>query len=250
MIVWARAATAAQAYPPANSQDPAYEGISIPSMGATVVDNDTAGVTMIHSGGATPVTEAAGVSLAGSYTVVLASEPTHGVRVTVVSGTPGAVLVNGAGTTAAATTTLTFTPTTWSTPQTVTVTGVDDRVDQSGNRSSRITHRANLQGPAYEGISIPSMGATVVDNDTAGVTMIHSGGATPVTEAAGVSLAGSYTGVLASEPTHGVRVTVVSSTPGAALVNGAGETAGAHHHPHLHPHHLEQSADGNGHRGG
>ncbi len=135
--------------------------------------------------------------------------------------------------------------------QTVTVTGADDHVDQGASRGVSISHGATSLDTVYAGFSIPAVSATVMDDDDgAGVRIIQSGGATVVTEAAGVSLTDSYTGVLASEPTHGVRVTVVSSTPGAALVNGAGETAGAHHHPHLHPHHLEQSADGNGHRGG
>ena len=212
----------------ASSQDPAYEGISISSVSAMVMDDgDGAGVRIIQSGGATVVTEAAGAGQRDSYTVALTSEPTHGVTVTVVSGTPGAALVNGPGATAGATATLTFTPSTWSTPQTVTVTGVDDSVNQGGNRSSGISHRASSQDPAYEGISIPWVRATVVDDDTAGVRIIQSDGATAVTEAAGAGQTDSYTVALTSEPTHGVRVTVVSGTPGAALVNGAGTTAGA-----------------------
>ena len=212
----------------ASSQDPAYEGISISSVSAMVTDDgDGAGVRIIQSGGATVVTEAAGAGQTDSYTVALTSEPTHGVTVTVVSGTPGAAMVNGPGATAGATATLTFTPSTWSTPQTVTVTGVDDSVNQGGNRSSGISHRASSQDPAYEEISIPWVRATVVDDDTAGVRIIQSDGATAVTEAAGAGQTDSYTVALTSEPTHGVRVTVVSGTPGAALVNGAGTTAGA-----------------------
>ncbi len=151
----------------ANSQDTAYEGISIPSVSAMVTDNDTAGVTMIQLGGATAVTEATGVGQTDSYTVALTSEPTDGVRVMVVSGTPGAALVNGPGATAGATTTLTFTPSTWSTPQTVTVTGVDDKVDQAVNRISRLEHRASSADPIYEGISIPWVSAVVVDDENA-----------------------------------------------------------------------------------
>ena len=211
----------------ASSQDPAYEGISIPSVSATVTDNDTVGVTITESDGATVVTEAAGAGQRDSYTVALTSEPTDAVRITVVSGAPGAALVNVAGGAAHTTATLTFAPSTWSAPQTVTVTGVDDSVGQSGSRSSSITHRADSQDPTYEGISIPSVSATVVDNDTVGVTMIQSGGATAVTEAAGAGQTDSYTVALTSEPTHGVRVMVVSGTPGAALVNGPGATAGA-----------------------
>ena len=211
----------------ASSQDPAYEGISIPSVSATVTDNDTVGVTITESDGATVVTEGSGTGQRDSYTVALTSEPTDAVRITVVSGAPGAALVNVAGGAAHTTATLTFAPSTWSAPQTVTVTGVDDSVGQSGSRSSSITHRADSQDPTYEGISIPSVSATVVDNDTVGVTMIQSGGATAVTEAAGAGQTDSYTVALTSEPTHGVMVMVVSGTPSAALVNGPGATASA-----------------------
>ena len=211
----------------ARSTDTAYDGISILPVSATVTDDDTAGVSVIESDGFTVVSEAAGAGQTDTYTVVLTSEPTDVVRVSINSGAPGAVLVNGAGTTAGAASLLTFTPSTWSTPQTVTVTGVDDSVNQGGNRSSRISHRASSQDPAYEEISIPWVRATVVDDDTAGVRIIQSDGATAVTEAAGAGQTDSYTVALTSEPTHGVRVTVVSGTPGAALVNGAGTTAGA-----------------------
>ena len=212
----------------ATSLDPFYDGISIPSVSATVLDDDTAGVTITESGGTTVVTEAAGARRTDHYTVAITSEPTHEVRVTVVSDTPGAAMVNGAGTTAGSTTTLTFTPSTWSTPQTVTVTGVDDRVGQGANRGVSISHGATSLDTLYDGFSIPAVSATVMDDDDgAGVRIIQSGGATVVTEAAGVSQADSYTVVLTTEPTHGVRVTVVSGTAGAALVNGAGTTAGS-----------------------
>ena len=210
------------------SEDPFYDGISIPAVSATVLDDDTAGVTITESGGTTVVTEAAGASRTDHYTVALTSEPTHEVRVTVVSDTLGAALVNGAGTTAGATATLTFTPSSWRRVETVTVTGVDDGVGQGANRGVTISHGATSEDPVYDGFSIPAVSATVVDDDDgAGVRILQSGGATVVTEAAGVSQADSYTVALTSEPTHGVRVTVVSGTPGAALVNGAGATAGS-----------------------
>ena len=212
----------------ATSLDPFYDGISIPSVSATVLDDDTAGVTITESGGTTVVTEAAGARRTDHYTVAITSEPTHEVRVTVVSDTPGAAMVNGAGTTAGSTTTLTFSPSSWRRVETVTVTGVDDRVGQGANRGVSISHGATSLDTLYDGFSIPAVSATVMDDDDgAGVRIIQSGGATVVTEAAGVSQADSYTVVLTTEPTHGVRVTVVSGTAGAALVNGAGTTAGS-----------------------
>ena len=65
--------------------------------------------------------------------------------------------------------TLTFNPSTWNTAQTVTVTGVDDKVDQSGNRTATISHSATSSDAQYNNISISSVTATVtatvVDDD-------------------------------------------------------------------------------------
>ena len=75
--------------------------------------------------------------------------------------------MNGPDETAGSTSLLTFTPFTWAAPQTVTVTGVDDNLDQSSNRIVTITHGASSTDPLYQGISIPSVSATVVDDENA-----------------------------------------------------------------------------------
>ena len=214
----------------ASSQDPAYEGISIPWVRATVVDDDTAGVRIIQSDGATAVTEAAGAGQTDSYTVALTSEPTHGVRVTVVSGTPGAALVNGAGTTAGATATLTFTPSTWSTPQTVTVTGVDDKVNQVVNRSSRISHSASSADPIYDGISIPWVSTVVVDDENAvparSVVDVTSGSGTTI----GEGDSATFTFTANPAPGTGSTMTVSFTMTGAPFrkrTSGAGHNEGS-----------------------
>ena len=188
------------------------EGYTVGSTAATVTvnDNDTAAVNVSESGG-TSVTEASGAGRTDTYTVVLATQPTHEVTITPTSDTPAAATVSSG--------TLTFTTGTWNTAQTVTVTGVDDNMDQSGNRSVTISHSATSTDANYNGntISIANVTATVVDNDTAAVNI--STATVSVTEAAGAGRTDTYTVVLATQPTHEVTITPTSDTPAAATVS-------------------------------
>ena len=68
------------------------------------------------------------------YTVVLESEPTAEVSITVTSGDPAAARVSPSS--------LRFSRSTWAVSQKVTVTGVDDDVEQSVERRVSIRHRA------------------------------------------------------------------------------------------------------------
>ncbi len=119
------------------SSDLDYHGISA-AVTVTVVDNDGAGVSAIASNSSTAVTEAAGAGRTDTYTVVLNTRPTGNVRIAVLSSDEGAATVSPAS--------LTFTTTNWSTMETVTVTGMDDNVDQ-GNRSVIITPTATSLSP-------------------------------------------------------------------------------------------------------
>ncbi len=194
----------------AASSDPNYNTIDIDNVIAMVVDNDTAAVNMSQSGGSTSVNEASGAGRTDTYTVVLASQPTADVSIAVVSGTTVVATVSPA--------TLTFTTTNWNTMQTVTVTGVDDRVDQDGNRRATITHTATSSDPNYNTIDIDNVIAMVVDNDTAAVNVSQSGGSTSVNEASGAGRTDTYTVVLASQPTAHVEIEIESGDTGAATV--------------------------------
>ena len=189
------------------------EGYTVGSTAAatvTVNDNDTAAVNVSESGG-TSVTEASGAGRTDTYTVVLATQPTHEVTITPTSSNTAAATVSPG--------TLTFTTTNWSSAQTVTVTGVDDNMDQSGNRSVTISHSAASTDANYNGntISIANVTATVVDNDTAAVNI--STATVSVTEASGAGRTNTYTVVLATRPTHSVTITPISDTPAAATVS-------------------------------
>ena len=121
----------------------------------TIADNDTAGVTLSKS--TLTVTEQD--TTGDSYTVVLDSEPTADVVVTV---------AGHAGTDVIATSTpLTFTTANWSTAQVVTVTAADDA--DTTDDTVVLSHSAASTDSDYDGIAI-DVTVTVEDNDTAQVT--------------------------------------------------------------------------------
>ena len=115
------------------SSDANYDALSNQTVTAALTDNDTAGFTKSTS--SVTVTEAAGGSNTATFTVVLDSEPSSGtVVIDVTSGTTGQATVSPSS--------LTFTTGNWDTPQTVTVTGVDNDVAGS-NAGSTITLAVN-----------------------------------------------------------------------------------------------------------
>ena len=175
----------------AASADGNYNGIGIADVTANITDNDTAGVSVTESGGSTDTAEGGAPD---AYTVVLTSEPVGDVTVTV---TPdGQVSVDSSS--------ITFTPADWDTPQTVTVTAVDDAVAE-GNHTGAIVHTATSADTSYDGVGVAGVTANITDNDTAGVTITESGGSTDVAEGGATD---TYTIVLTSEPTANVVVTV------------------------------------------
>ena len=115
---------------------------------------------------------------------------------------------------------LVFTTANWATPQTVTVTAVDDAVVE-GSHSGTITHTAS--GGNYTGLSIASVTATITDNDVGSVVVTPSGGSTDVTEGGATD---TYTLVLGAAPAGSVTITitpdsqvVTSPTPSVTFTN-------------------------------
>ena len=138
----------------AASTDSEYQGITIAGVAVTVTDNDALpGVTV-----STPALTVTEEDTAGdSYTVVLDSQPTATVTVTV-AGHAGTDVTPSP-------TSLTFTPMTWGTAQTVTVTAGPDA--DMANESVSLTHSAASTDSEYQGISIAGVAVTVTDNDAA-----------------------------------------------------------------------------------
>ena len=159
----------------------------------------TAGVRVSESSLA--LTEAAGSTNQGTYTVALATSPTSscsgGVGVTVASSNTADVTV--------APTTLTFSSTTWNTAQPVTATAQQDA--DTTNDAATISHSIGTACDASgytTSLSLPSVAVTVTDDDTGLAVGTVTGQAT---EAGGQA---TFTVVLRTLPTADVAVTVSS----------------------------------------
>ena len=166
---------------------PEYVGVTLDGVTVTVNDNDDPGVTLSSS--TLTVTEGA----EGEYTVKLSVIPTADVTVSVTAG--GDVTVDPSA--------LTFSTSSWSTAQTVTVTGVED--DDAADGAGSVAH-AVVDGSAteYVGATLDGVAVTVNDDDDPGV-MLSSSSLT-VTEGA----TGTYTVKLSVIPTADVTVSVTA----------------------------------------
>ncbi len=174
------------------SRDAAYSGRDAADIRVTNEDDDATGVTL--SAQAVRVAETGGTA---RYTVVLDAEPTGDVTVTPSSSDPGAATVSGA---------VTFTAANWDQPQRVTVTGVNDAIDNAGDaRRATISHA--VAGGGYDAVAVADVIATVTDDEDAGITVAPVAGLT-TTEAGGRA---TFTVVLDSRPTGDVTLALSSS---------------------------------------
>ena len=161
----------------------------------TLEDDDAAGVTVSKT--ALTVTEQDATG--DSYTVVLDTEPTHDVTVTV-GGHAGTDVSPSAST-------LTFTASNWDRARTVTVTALND--DDTANDAVTLTHAATSTDGNYGGIAIAAVSVTVTDNDTTTptVTLVLSagsigenGGVSTVTATVSPASAAAFTVTISADP--------------------------------------------------
>ena len=103
---------------------------------------------------------------------------------------------------------ITFTFVDWDTPQTVTVTGIDDNIID-GEQGSSITISIDDANSDNDFDSIPDQTVAVLtaDDDVAGFTIVELEGSTAVTEAGGTD---TFTVVLDAQPTD-VVIALTSS---------------------------------------
>ncbi len=157
---------------------------------------ESRGTTQLVEGGATD-----------TYTVALRSAPNADVTITIDGGSQ--VAIGGP-------TTLTFTPANWSVAQTVTVTAIDDTAVE-GTHTGAVTHTVASGDPAYNGIAVRAVVASIDDNDVIALPE--------------VGLVLSTATAFEAQATT-VTVTAVASAPVATnqtvtlAVGGAGITAG------------------------
>ncbi|MYD03329.1 MAG: hypothetical protein F4X06_13555, partial [Gammaproteobacteria bacterium] len=185
----------------------------------TVDDDETAALTLTP--GAVTVAEPSGTA---AYTVALAARPSGAVTVALASSDKGAATVSPAE--------LTFTASNYANAQNVTVTAVDDKVDNTGDkRAAAIGHTAS--GGGYADVT-GSVAVTVTDDDTAPTSLTlavdadtaKAGPQAAVTEDGGAKTA-RVTATLGGTTTfdEATEVTVTVGKAGDAAVKGTDYTA-------------------------
>ena len=182
------------------STDASYSGRDPADVSVTNIDDDVIGITVSRQ--AVSVDENGGMAI---YTVVLDSLPTGDVTVTPTSSAPANATVSGA---------LTFTEANWNEPQTVTVTGVDDDIDNPGDeRTATISHA--ISGGGYAVVEAAAVAVIVIDDDSAGVSVDPVAGL-KTTEAGGGA---TFAVMLESEPTSDVTIGLSSSDTSEGTVS-------------------------------
>ncbi|MBE7437229.1 MAG: DUF1554 domain-containing protein [Spirochaetales bacterium] len=186
------------------SGDAAYNGLPVTDVvSLTNSDNDTPGITVTPQSGLL-TTEAGGTD---SFTVVLNSQPTANVTISITSddtteGTPDQAL-------------LTFTAGNWSVAQTVTVTGVNDFIVDGIQNYSIVTGAAVSADPDYNTMVVEDVAVRNQDNDAAGITVNPTSGLN--TDETGGN--DTFTVVLAAEPSANVVIGLSSDNTDEGTVS-------------------------------
>ena len=178
-----------------------YGSVSNASVTVTVNDNDTAGVTVTPT--SLPINEGG----TGTYTVVLDTQPTSTVAVTINDPTDNADVT-------ASPSSLTFFASNWNTAQTVTVSAAED--SDSAQDTATVTH--TVAGADYGSVSASNVGVTVTDNDTPGVAV------TPLSLTIGEGSTGTYTVKLNTQPSGGNVTVAISSDNGDVTTSSSSLT--------------------------
>ena len=165
--------------------------IPLPTGTFTIRDDDTAGVTLSE----TSLDIDEGDS--GTYTVVLASQPTHNVTITVNDPSNTDVTAEPAS--------LTFTPTNWDTTQTVTVTASQD--NGHDDEDATVTHTAASTDPKYDGISIADVPVNVTDDEDVAVRVSFGSASYAVPEGSSVTIKV----ILSADPERTVEVPITAT---------------------------------------
>jgi uncharacterized Zn-binding protein involved in type VI secretion len=187
---------------PAVSDDSRFDGTSPSSVSVTNIDDgDTAGVTVSAISGDTSED-----GTTATFTVVLTAAPASGLSIPISSSDTSEGTVSTAS--------LSFNSGNWDTPQTVTVTGVDDAVVDGDIDYSVIIGAVNGGGAAFSGINPDDITLTNLDNNNPGVNVVNAG-----LEVSETGTTDTFTIALGESPVDSVVIDIASSDTGEATVS-------------------------------
>lgn len=179
----------------AASLDLTYGGFDVPDIAGVTADDDVATVVVSPTSGLS-TTEAGGTA---TFTVALTSEPAADVTISISSSAPSEGGVSPSS--------LTFTSLDWSSPQIVTVSGLDDAVRDGDFAYSVITANAVSSDLSYSAMDVPDVSLTNIDDDIPNILVTPSSGLI-TSESSGTD---SFDVVLTTEPTSDVQISLASS---------------------------------------
>ena len=194
----------------ATSADPHYNGRKAADVRVTNTDNDVGSISVTPTAGLT-TTEAGGTA---TFMVALSTLPTANVTVGLSSSDPTEGTVSPAS--------LTFTSASGTTPQTVTVTGVDDGVVDGNVAYTLVIAVATSADPHYNGRKVADVRVTNTDNDVAVPNVV---GLTQSVAQAAIANAGLIVGMVKTANSATVAADkVISQNPPAQSNVGPGST--------------------------
>ncbi|WP_169974595.1 FG-GAP repeat domain-containing protein [Tautonia rosea] len=188
----------------ATSDDVNFNGREMAAVSVVNEDNDTTAIL------ASPTSNLSTTEAGGTRTlnIRLGARPTAPVTVDFTSSnTSEGVLLQSS---------LTFTPANWSIPQSITVQGVDDDVDDF-NIVYQINGVARSDDPNFDGLVMQPVSIANLNDDTAGVTLSQS--SLSINRVPGPNHSRTFSVVLDSQPIGNVTFDIASGNPSMAEVD-------------------------------
>ena len=180
---------------PAASADPRYSGMAVSGVAALNYNGSVPGVVLSKS---SVTTSQSGQT--DTFAVSLNTQPTADVVIGLLSSDLGQATVSPAS--------VTFTIDNWATPQTITVTGVNNSVAAGNVGYTVVTAPAVSADPSYNGLNGPDVSGINLGVNVAGFALSPPG---VVVNESGTTA--TFTVALTSKPVQNVAVTLASSNP-------------------------------------
>ncbi|MBA7527623.1 hypothetical protein ES705_19799 [subsurface metagenome] len=187
---------------PAISTDTDYDGLDSINVSLRNIDNDTSGITVSEISGNT--TEGGDKA---TFSIVLNAVPSNFVMIDLNSSDTSEGTINPS--------TVTFTFTDWSSPKIITVTGVDDGIEDGNQPYTIITDAANSSDTSYDGVNPDNVALTNIDDDSAAITVTPNAGLITSEEGAEAG----FTVVLNSAPESDVTITLYSNNTSEGTIS-------------------------------
>jgi hypothetical protein len=188
----------------ASSDDPAYDGLAVDDVAVINLDDELSVPAILVS--PTSGLETTEGGDAATFSVFLGTQPTASVGLSLTVGDTSEGSLDK--------TTLIFSTTNWSTPQTLTVTGLDDGIDD-GDVTYTISATVVSTDADYATLEVPEVSVTNADDDEVGITV----SAASILETSEYGDAVSFTVVLDCQPASTVAIPISSSDESEGTVS-------------------------------